>query len=249
MLYTRFQLDERHPVIMRIGARHRRHIHIRIAPGEPWRRHADDGIKIVIKLDVLPDHIALSAELPLPEQGTQHGDWRGLAAGSIGYGELAPQRRRHAHVSKKIRRVLADAYRNRKLPTGQGLGPLVLHEQVVNRRCLAKFLRLCPIYEEQRSPATLVAQLDVHHPVRILIGIRIEQHSVNHAEDRSGGADPQSQREQSREREARRLSDLTKCVAKVLKKSAHFSTSFIPTRTAAPPWDRPSLPAAWGDKW
>jgi hypothetical protein len=49
------------------------------------------------------------------------------------------------------------------------------------------------VHDEQRSAAILVAELDVHHAIRVLVGIRIEEHAIDDAEDSRGCPDSQHQ--------------------------------------------------------
>src|SRR6266581_581441 len=158
MLRARLQLNERHPVIVRIRCRRSGYVHVRVAPGETGGRYADDGIEDVVKLDCLPNHIPISTELLLPEKVTQHRDRRDFAAKSIGRCELA---------------------------TRKGFLPLIFEEDIVYGRGSQEFLILQAVDEEQRSPVALVAQLHVDHALWVSIGIRIKQDSVHYAEDGS----------------------------------------------------------------
>ena len=187
MLRARLQLNERHPVIVRIRCRRSGYVHVRVAPGETGGRYADDGIEDVVKLDCLPNHIPISTELLLPEKVTQHRDRRDFAAKSIGRCELASQRRRHSHVGEEIGRVLALPDGDRELATCKGFLPLIFEEDIVYGRGSQEFLILQAVDEEQRSPVALVAQLHVDHALWVSIGIRIKQDSVHYAEDASRG--------------------------------------------------------------
>src|SRR5260370_17118750 len=102
MLRARLQLDERHPIIVRIRRRGSRYIYVRVAPSEAGGSYADDGIEGVVKLDCLPNHIPISAELLFPEKVTQHRDGKGLSSRRIGRCELAPPRRRTPHIAAEI---------------------------------------------------------------------------------------------------------------------------------------------------
>jgi hypothetical protein len=53
----------------------------------------------------------------------------------------------------------------------------------------------------------------MHHAIGALIRIRIDEESVNHAEDGSGGADAEGQRKYGSERESRQFDQLPDTVA------------------------------------
>ena len=126
MFHARFQLDEGHPVVMRVRGRGCWHIHVRVAPGETWGRYADDGIEGMVKLDGLPNDIPICTELFLPENITQDRDWRGVAARCIRGSEPTAHRGRHAHVREEIGGILTHCDGDWELATRQSLLPLLL---------------------------------------------------------------------------------------------------------------------------
>src|SRR4029077_16554108 len=67
--------------------------------------------------------------------------------------------------------------------------------------------------------------LDMHHAVRIFIGIGINQNGINNAEYGGGRANSQCQRDDRRECEACRFSEVAKRVTQILQYSRHHFSS------------------------
>src|SRR5208282_990602 len=63
-----FELDERVPVIVWIGIGKRGQVDVVVAPCKPLRRYTDDGVRRVVQLDRLSNHVAACTKLPLPEE-------------------------------------------------------------------------------------------------------------------------------------------------------------------------------------
>jgi len=66
-----------------------------------------------------------------------------------------------------------------------------LQKEVIDRGGLVNLVGLGAVDDEQGATAILVAELDMHHALGVLVGIRIEEHAIDHAEDGRGCANPE----------------------------------------------------------
>ena len=87
---------------MGIGGRHGRQVDVRVSPGKTRRDNPDDGIERVIQLNGFAQHVAIAAELPLPEQIAENRAGCRITVGSVRRRELATEKRWNAHVSEEI---------------------------------------------------------------------------------------------------------------------------------------------------
>src|SRR3984957_19554013 len=195
---------------MRIGGGQTWQIHVGIAPSETRRDDADNCVGGVVQLDRLPDYIRTGSVLPLPEKVAQDGDWRGVAAGSVGRRELTPKQRRDAHVIEHVWRIKADIYGDGKFFAGEIFAFFVLQKNVIDRGSLANLVGLAAVDHEQRSAAIFVAELDVHHAFGVFVWIGIEEDSIDDAEDRSGRANSEHQGKDGADGKPGRFAELPK---------------------------------------
>ena len=72
------------------------------------------------------------------------------------------------------------------------------------------FLGLRAVDDEQRTAAILIFQLDVDHPLCVLVGVGIEEHTVNHAEDSGCCPDAEHEGKDGTGGETRRFEELPK---------------------------------------
>jgi hypothetical protein len=162
-------------------------VDVGVAPGETWRHYADDGVKLVIKLDRFVDDVAATTELALPEK--ENGDGCAITVGRVGGEEFAAEKRRDAHELEQVGGINADIDGNGNLIAGEVLLRALREEDIFDGRGVANRGKPGAIREEQWTATVLVIELDVNHPVVILIRIGVEEYAVDNAEDRSGRAD------------------------------------------------------------
>src|ERR1700737_4172130 len=218
---SRLQFHERKPIVMRIGGRDSGNVHIGVAPSETRRYDANHSVKLMIQFNGFANDIAASTELALPEQIAEHSNAGSVPSGSIRGREFASQKRRYAHVFKEVRRVQTDIHGNRYLVPGEVLLPLLLQEDIIQGGDFSQLFVSGAIDNEKTPALVLVIELNVHHPVVVLVRIRIEQYAIDNAEDSGRGADAKHQGENRGNDKARRLAKLAKCEAQVLQQGPH----------------------------
>src|ERR1700733_4005272 len=169
---TGLEFDEGQHVVVRIGLEVAGEVNLAIAPGEAGIGNADDGVERVVKLDGFADDAGLAAILLLPEEIAEYSNGAGVAAGSVGGGELAAQQRRYAHVGEEVGRVAANIDRDGEAVAGQRLPGLVHQEHIVYGR---KLLNVFEFGGRDGKKATvrrrLVAKFDVNHAVGVFVGV------------------------------------------------------------------------------
>ena len=148
--------------------------------------------------------------MPLPEQVTEHHHrLRVLAFGSVGRNQRAAQKSGHAEMDSGIARELNgwDVLRQFFVGGGEVPGP-PSGGYAFEAFHLAQQFKLRP---GQFKP--VVAGIGLHHQVDhaigAFVGVGIRQQAVDHAEDGSGGADTQRQRNDGRKTQAGFLAEFT----------------------------------------
>jgi hypothetical protein len=204
---------------------------------EAFRHDADDGDRIVIEPHRPSDHRPLAAEPLLPQIVRDQGHVADVAL-VVGLGKVAPQHGRRAEQ----REVVVAHYR--------GLDPLGLVRagqvdvdrphggQVADRRHFREEIvvfglrhgHLTPFAAQQLGP-------EAHQLIRLRIRQRLEQHRVDHAEDRGVGADAQRERQHGHDGERRAPPEPAQRESKIPPERVHHATS---TPSGAPGTRRPS---------
>ena len=208
---------------------------------ELLRHHADDRDRRAVQRDRSPDDAGFAAEPLLPHAVADDDD--GVLAGLILLGrERAAKRGRHAQQLERVPRDL------RAL---QPLGAVRPDERraraLIRREALEHRVLLAPVEKRRRRHRELpVLRHDLVH-AHELAGLRIrqrlQQHAVDHAEDRGRRAHAQGERQHGHDREARRLDQLPNRVARIAQNvSKHQSSS----RRSRPRFDRAHQPIGRG---
>src|SRR5580704_6293930 len=187
---------------MGIGVRYAWEIDIGITPGESRGNDANNVVNLVIKFQRFPDAVTAAAKLTLPEQIAENRDRCRVAIGCIAGIEFGAEDWGNAHIFENVRRVDTHVDGNGNLGAGQVLCPVLLYKHVIYRGDLPKLLVARARNEEEGATVGFIAQLDVDHAVVILIRIWVHENAVDHAEDGSGCADAEHQRDNAGDHEA-----------------------------------------------
>src|SRR5207244_2038972 len=140
---------------------------------------------------------------------------------SVGWREVASQQRRHAHIGEQVRGIQSDLNRDRKFLPGEVLLQIPHQKHVIEESALSKVLILRAIDKQEWPAARFVPQLDVYHSIRIFVRIGIEEDAIDHAEDDSGRANSERQREHGGENKSRRFAEKAKRVVNILQEVPH----------------------------
>ena len=114
--------------------------------------------------------------------------------------------------------------------TSSGISPSVVvrfhpssADDALDGPCLSKLLQLGTAHARVPEAAGGVPEGDLHHAIGAHVGEGIDQDAVDDAEDRARGADPEGQREDRGEREARAAAQFPRRIAKIGDERAHIT--------------------------
>ena len=199
-----------------------RQVDIRFAPAEPRRHHADDLIVLAHELNGAPDDRRIAGVVALPELVAEHDDaLRLLPRRRVRRDQPAPQHRRRAPVIRRVRGDVRGDDVFRDIAVGGREVPAVLADDAFDRARLPQLIELRAAHPRIPEAAGRVPERELHHPLGADVGKRIDQHAVDDAEDGARGADPEGEREDRREREARPAAELARGVAKISDDRVH----------------------------
>ena len=171
---------------------------------EPLRHHADHRVRLIVEVERLAQRRALPAEVPLPKAIAQDGDMV-LPRRVFACGKSPPHQRRNAQRAEEIGLRLAHRRRFR-LAFAAGVQALRISDQAHRSEALALCLPveiICAI--EREIPRRVLCLPQRHELCGIFKWQRLEQHGIDHGENRRVRANSQRQRQHRNRRESRRL--------------------------------------------
>ena len=137
--------------------------------------------------------------------------------------EIPPQRWPHAERGEEVLRnpqavhPFGDVSGEYAEPDARGDGEPLEHGTVILE---VAELRVC---DGQLAPVPLICLRQAHQAVGLVVRQRLEQHTVNEAEDRRVGPDPQREREHRDGGESGALGERPACVPQVGEQGVHHS--------------------------
>ena len=197
----------------RIDRDRRPELHLPRREIETWRHHSDDRRRSAVQRDRLAEDVRVGGEPALPHAVAQHDHV--VLARRVFFGPEASSQRRadlqqleHIPGHRRVREPLG--------PAGVGERRAAAR---VGRDPLEHGVLLAPVQERRgrdREAAVLRHDLvDAHQRFRIGIRQRPEEHAVDDAEHRAGGADPERQRQDRDRGEPRALGQLADRIPRV----------------------------------
>jgi hypothetical protein len=173
----------------------------RVHEPEAFRQHADDLARRAVDHDPAPHRARITAETALPVAMAEHHDI-GAARPIVLLGERPAVDRPDAEQREQPESGIQAVNPLRLAKAGHGI-PVALPDGDV-----LQCLRLFPVGDVVRKRGIEVGDVDAgrglpqtHEPVRLGVGQRLQEDTVDDGEDRGVGADPQGQREQCGQRE------------------------------------------------
>ncbi len=235
------ETETRQVCLVTIKAERRNHIEIRIHQTEPLRHHADDFPRLPIDRNAAPDHRPVSAEAALPISVAKHDGFRTMR---ILVGRQQPtakdrrlaERLQHAVSNQSsvhfMRLVDAGDIGRARAPHAQRLKrPVLLGEGEIHG---GREAETSGEVRQPRGPRS--DQMDGYQLLCVRIGQRLEQHAVEHAEDRRVGADSDCQGQDDRGGKPRRFSQSPEYQSQVRperfhqRKLPHFAAALFQHR-------------------
>src|ERR1035441_1939860 len=211
--------------------------------GRKIKRRGQDtnhGVAFVVELDASTENTGIACKVALPKSRTEKRDVIAPEFVLIA-GERASEDRLHVQQLEKLGGNHQPPNPFWMIAPGEieGLASIGRHQ-------LETVVLVGPISEigirTHVSGRPVGSRPHTYQLVRIAIRQWPQQDSFHHTEDGSIGANSQGQSEHGNQREPGALAQLAHGEPHVLDKSAHFS--YLLTRSAAQPWDRPSLPCS-----
>jgi hypothetical protein len=187
---------------------------------ERRRQHADDRVRTSVERQRPADHVALTAEVRLPETVGEKND--GRTAGPLLVGGEGPSELRSDAEQREV--VLRDHQRENLLgvaETGDGVGVEGRNGEVAEHPlALAHHLEARPGEAPLDDVLLRVRRAELHDTPRVPVGQGREEDRVDEAEDGGVGADSERQRDHRDGREPGRLPQRTDGVANRLHGSS-----------------------------
>ena len=169
------------------------------------RQHSDDGVHTVVHLEFFAHDVRITAKTALPVVEAQKQDRVGLVR-LVVRPEHATQQGTYTQQVEEVPRDDAGLDTLRLLAPDQIKGHRVILDYGLQQPALL------PVVLDFERRETRVLDFDqrsglpqVDDPIFALIRQRLQQHTVDHAEDRSVRSNPQRKRQDSHERETRTL--------------------------------------------
>ena len=163
-----------------------------------------------------PDGCLVAAESPLPERIGKNDGRRTIAREAVLLRrEPAPVRRLHAQRLKRALRDEKSAQTLRLAAIRQRRGAVLPEADVRKGPVLVAVREVHCGLEVRAAQSASGAMPKPHELVRVRVRQRLDQHGVDDAEDRSGCADPEREREHGGKRECRPPRQATQRVAQI----------------------------------